>query len=167
MKLRKIFPFIGLTVLFMVGLTPGAQGALVNSPWQPVDLEGIPSPGDTSGILPFANLLRVKADGTKTPFVLPPNQELVITYVHFNIRASETTLTTNVDLRIGPFFSRPMTMNNGSAAFVEGYDPGFRINFQGFTDPRYNYCYGVNLKNNSFIPGAVSVRLIGYLASAP
>lgn len=167
MKISKIFPHICLTVLCITGLTPRGQAALVNSPWQPVDLQAGPIAGDTSGIMPFANLLRVKSDGTIAPFVLSPNQELVITSVHFNLMAQNTSLTTNVDLCIGPFFSRPLTMNNGSAAFIEGYDPGFRINYQGFNDPRFNYCYGVDLKNNSFIPGAVSVRFIGYLVPVP
>jgi len=167
MKLSKIFPHIFLTVLLITGLTPAAKAALVNSPWQPVDLQASPNPGDTSGIVPFANLIRVKSDGTVAPFVLPFNQKLVITYVHFNLRAVNTSLTTNVDLRIGPFFSRPLMMTNGNAAFIDSLDPGFRINVQGFNDPRYNYFYAVDLKNDSIIPGAVSVRLVGYLVSTP
>ena len=78
-----------------------------------------------------------------------------------------TSLATNVDLRMGPFYSRPLTMTNGNAGFIEGFDPGFRINFQGFTDPRYNNFYAVNLKNDSIIPGTINVRLIGYLVPVP
>ena len=40
---------------------------------------------------------------------------------------------------------------------------GLVINFQGFTDTRYNNFYAVNLKNGSTIPGTINVRLIGYL----
>jgi hypothetical protein len=167
MKISKIFPCICLTVLFITGLTPAAQAALVQSTWQPVTLQGNTNPGDTSGILPFANLLRVKSDGTIVPFVLPPNQALVITYVHLGIGAINTSLGTNVDLRIGPFYSRPLMMTNGNAVFIDGSDPGFRINFQGFNDPRYNYFYAVDLQNNSIIPGSISVRLVGYLVPNP
>jgi hypothetical protein len=163
MKLSKIIPHIFLTLLLTAGLTPAAQAALVNSAWQPVDLQASPNPGDTSGVLPFANLMRVKSDGTLTPFVLPPNQQLVITYVHFGISAVNTSLTTNVDLRMGPFYSRPLMMTNGNAAFIDSTDPGFRINIQGFNDSRY-YFYAVDLKNNSTIQGSVGVKLIGYLA---
>ena len=101
------------------------------------------------------------------PFVLPPNQELVITYVHFNLSAVNPSLSTNLDLRIGPFYSRPLTVTNGNVAFIDSSDPGFRINFQGFNDPRYNYFYALDLKNDSIIPGAVSVRLVGYLVPVP
>lgn len=167
MQTSKIFPGICLIVLIVAGLTPTVQAALVQSPWQPVVLQGNPNPGDTSGILPFANLLRVKSHGTIVPFVLPPNQELVITYVHFNLFAVNPSLTTNVDLRIGPFYSRPLTVTSGSVGFIDGSDPGFRINYNGFNDPRYNYCYAVDLKNDSIITGAVSVRLVGYLVPVP
>ena len=73
MKTSKIFPGICLTVLFIAGLTPAAQAALVNSPWQPVDLQGN-SGTDTSGILSFSKLSQVKSNGTIVPFVLSPNQ---------------------------------------------------------------------------------------------
>ncbi|MDO9530561.1 MAG: hypothetical protein Q7O12_00290 [Deltaproteobacteria bacterium] len=151
-------------MLFVAGLIPAAQAALVQSPWQPVVLQGNPNPGDTSVILPFSKLIRVKSDGTSVPFVLAPNQELVITYVHFNLNAVDPSLTTNLDLRVGPFYSRPLMMTNGNVAFIDGFDPGFRINYNGFNDPHYNYCYAVDLKNDSIIPGVVSVKLVGYLA---
>jgi hypothetical protein len=58
-------------------------------------------------------------------------------------------------------------MNNGAAGVTDGGDPGFRINFQGFTDTRYNNFYAVNLKNDGIIPGTINVRLIGYLVPVP
>lgn len=154
-------------MLFVAGLIPAAQAALVQSPWQPVVLQGNTNPDDTSGILPFAKLVRVKSDGTIAPFVLAPNQALVITVVQRVISAVNTTLATNVDLRIGPFYSRPLTTTNGVAGLLEGLDPGFRINFQGFNDSRYNNFYAVDLKNDTIIPGVVSTRLIGYLVPNP
>ena len=68
---------------------------------------------------------------------------------------------------MGPYYSRGLTMNNGGAGFTDSLDPGFIINFQGFTDPRYNNFYMINLKNNAIIPGTINVRLIGYLAPVP
>lgn len=163
MKISKIFPGICLIVLFVSGLIPMAQAALVDNPRQPVDLLYNPGSADTSGILPFSNLLQVKSDGTSVPFVLPPNQELVVTYVHLGITAVNTSLATNADLRMGPFYSRALSMTNGNAAFIEDLDPGFRINATGFSDPLYNYFSVVDLKNGSIIPGRVVGRLIGYL----
>ena len=162
MKISKIFPCICLTVLFITGLTPAAQAALVNSPWQPVDLQGN-SGTDISGILSFSKLSQVKSNGTIVPFVLLPSQAIVITWIQFNVNAVDTSLATNVDLRVGPFYSCPAKTNNGAAGFTDGFDPGFRISFQGFTDTRYNNFYAVNLKTGSIIPGTINVRLIGYL----
>jgi len=162
MKVRKIIPGICLLALFITGLMPAAQAVLVNNPWQPVDLRNLAS--DTSGILPFSQLVQVKSDGTSVPFVLPPNQELVVTYVHLGITAVSTSLVTNVDLRMGPFYSRSLMMTNGSAAFIDSFDPGFRINAAGFSDPLYNYFSVADLKNGGIVPGRIVVRLVGYLA---
>jgi len=162
MTTSKIFPGICLAVTLVMGLIPAAQAALVNSPWQPVDLQGN-SGTNTSGILSFSNLNQVKSNGTTVPFVLSPNQDIVITWIQFNVNAVDTSLGTNADLRVGPYYSWPAKTNNGGAGFTDGFDPGVRISFQGFTDPGYNNFYAVNLKNDGIIPGTINVRLIGYL----
>jgi hypothetical protein len=166
MKMRKIFPGICLTVLLITGLTPAAQAALVNNPGQPVILQAN-SGSDTSGMLSFAKLNRIKPDGTFEPFVLPPNQSIVITWVQLGVNAVDTSLTTIADLRMGPYYSQPWSMSKGGASFQAGLDPGFRINSTGFTDSRYNNFYAVNLKTDGIIPGTINVRLIGYLVSVP
>jgi hypothetical protein len=164
MKTWKIFPGICLAVTLVLS-SPGAWAALVNKPSQPVILAGN-SGSDTSGILSFAKLNRIKSDGTAVPFVLPSHQKIVITWIQFNFNPVDTSLVTNVDLRVGPYFSWPAKINNGLAYFSDaGIDPGFIINSQGFTDPRYNNFYAVNLANSSIIPGKISVRLIGYLVT--
>jgi hypothetical protein len=166
MKISKIFPGICLIVLVVAGLIPAAQAALVKSPWQPVDLQGS-SGSDTSGILSFSKLNQVKSNGTIVPFVLSPNQDIVITWIQFNVNAVDTSLATNADLRVGPYYSWPAKINNGGAGCTDGLDPGFVINYQGFTDTRYNNFYTVNLKNDGIIPGTINVRLIGYLVPVP
>jgi hypothetical protein len=150
-------------VLLAAGFTLTAQAALVKNPKQPIILVG-GFGSDTSGILPFSSLVQIKSDGTTVPFVLPPNQDLIITYFHYNHKAVEMSLTTNVDMRMGPFFSRSLMMSNGGSAFIETFDPGFRISLMGLSDPRYNFFYTVNLKTGSIIPGTIGVRLVGYLA---
>jgi hypothetical protein len=165
MKISKIFSYIGLTVLLLTGLTPAGQAALVQSPWQPVDLQGN-SGTDTSGTLSFSKLNQVKSNGKTVPFVLPSNQDIVITWMQFNVTAVNTTLSTNADLRVGPYYSGPATTINGAAGFMDGFDPGFRISFQGFTNPSYNNFYAVDLKTGGIIPGTINVRLIGYLVTA-
>jgi hypothetical protein len=162
MTASKIFPGICLAVTLVLGLIPAAQAALVNSPWQPLDLQGN-SGTDISGILSFSKLNQVKSNGTIVPFVMSPNQKIVITWIQFNVNAVDTSLSTNADLRVGPYLSFPATMNNGAAGVTDGGDPGFIISFQGFTDTRYNNFYAINLKNDGIIPGTINVRLIGYL----
>ena len=142
---------------------PAAQAALINTPGQPVILLGN-SGSDTSGILSFTKLNRIKADGTTVPFSMPPNNDIIITWLQFNVNAVDTSLATSADLRVGPYYSRGLTMNNGAASFTDSLDPGFIINLQGFTDSRYNNFYMINLKNNEIIPGTINVRLVGYLA---
>jgi hypothetical protein len=166
MKISKIFPGICLLVLCTTNLMPTAQAALINSPSQPIILQGS-SGSDTSGLLSFARLNRVKADGTVEPFSLPSNKSIVITWLTFNITAVDTSLATNLDLRVGPFYSRSMTTNNGAAGLTDGFDPGFIINSQGFTDPLYNNFSAVNLKTDGIIPSTINVRLVGYLVSLP
>ena len=94
MKIRKIFSGIWLLALFLAGFMPAAQAALVNNPSQPVGLLYNPGSGETIDTLPFSKLMQVKSDGTSVPFVLPPNQELVVTYIYFNIAAATQSLTT-------------------------------------------------------------------------
>jgi hypothetical protein len=166
MQIRKIFPGICLIVLCITGFMPTAQAALINSPSQPVDLQYNPPTDDTSGILPFSKLMRVKSDGTAVPFVLPSNQELVVTYVHLGISAVSPSLATNADLRMGPFYSRSQVMTNGGVSFADSLDPGFRITAGGFSNPLYNYFSVADLKNGGIIPGRITVRLVGYLAPA-
>jgi hypothetical protein len=163
MKTWNIFLGICLLVLCMSGLMPAAQAALINNPGQPVLLQGN-SGSDTSGILSFTKLNRIKADGTSVPFSMPPNNDIIITWLQFNVNAVDTSLTTIADLQVGPYYSRAMTMNNGAAGLTDSLDPGFIISLQGFSDPRYNNFYMVNLKNNAIIPGTINVRLVGYLA---
>jgi hypothetical protein len=162
MKTWKIFPGICLAVMLVGGLNLAAPAALVNKPSQPVFLQGN-SGTDISGILSFAILNQVKSDGTVVPFIMGPDQDIVITWVQFNVNAVDTSLVTNADLRVGPYYSWPTKINSGAAGFTENFDPGFIISFQGFTDPRYNNFYTVNLENNVIIPGTINVRLIGYL----
>jgi hypothetical protein len=164
MKIRKIVSGICLAALCITGFMPSAQAALLNSLKQPVDLLYNPGSGDTSGILLFSQLLRVQSDGTLAPFVLPPNQELVVNYMHFDIHAGNPSLATNADLRMGPFYSRSLMMTNGTTAFIDSLDPGFRINAAGFSDPAYNYFSVADLKNGGNIAGRITVRLVGYLA---
>jgi hypothetical protein len=109
--------------------------------------------------------MQVKSDGTSVPFVLPPNQELVVTYIYFNIAAATQSLATNADLRMGPFYSRSQVMTNSNAMIIDSLDPGFRINASGFSDPSYNYFSVADLKNGgNKIAGRIVVRLVGYLA---
>lgn len=166
MKVRKIIPGICLLALFITGHMPAAQAALINSPSQPVILMGN-SGSDTSGILSFAKLNRVKADGTTEPFSMPLNHFIIITWLQFNVNAVDTSLATSADLRVGPYYSRAQNMNNGAAGITDGFDPGFIISLQGFTDSRYNNFSMINLKNDAIIPGTINVRLIGYLAPVP
>jgi hypothetical protein len=166
MKTNKIIPGLCLIVLLVASFTPAAQAALVKNPGQPVTLQAS-SGSDPSGYLSFSKLNRIKADGAIEPFVLPPNQSIVITWVQLGVTAVDTSLKANVDLRMGPYYSRALTMINGNAGLIDGLDPGFRINATGFSDPRYNNFYAVNLKNDGIIPGAINVRLIGYLVPLP
>lgn len=166
MKTWNIFLGICLLVLCIRGFMPAAQAALINTPGQPVILHGN-SGSDTSGILSFAKLNQIKADGTSVPFSIPPNNDLIITWLQFGVNAVDTSLATGADLQMGPYYSRAMAMNNGGAGFTDSLDPGFIISLQGFTDPRYNNFYMINTKNNAIIPGTINVRLIGYLAPVP
>jgi len=163
MKTWNIFLGICLLVLCIRGFMPAAQAALINTPGQPVILLGN-SGSDTSGILSFTKLNQIKADGTSVPFSMPPNNDIIITWLQFNVNAVDTSLATSADLRVGPYYSRGLTMNNGAAGFTDSFDPGFIISLQGFTDSRYNNFYMINFKNNAIIPGTINVRLIGYLA---
>jgi hypothetical protein len=166
MKTLTVFLGICLLVLCMSGLMPAAQAALIKNPTQPVDLLCNPPLEDTSGILLFSQLVRIKTDGTSVPFVLPSNQDLVVTYVHLDIAAVNTSLTTNVDLRMGPFYSHSLSMTNGRAAFIDSLDPGFRISAAGFSNPLYNYFSVADLKNGGIVSGRIVVRLVGYLTPA-
>jgi hypothetical protein len=166
MKTWKIVPGICLAMTLVWGLAPAAFGALVTSDAQVVNLGATPPSGDTSGILSFTNLFKINPNGTQTAFTLPANKCLVVTYININVQGA-TSLTTNADLRMGPFYSRVMAMTNGFTGYTETFDPGILINPSGFTNPDYGKFYAVDLQNGQTITGKVNVRIIGYLVSYP
>ena len=167
MKTRKMFPVICLAAIITWGFVPAAFGALVTSDKQVVYLGVNFDPTNTTGSVSFSKLMKIKPDGSQEPFVLPAGKAIVITYINFSLKANETSLIANADLRMGPFYARTMGMGNGNAGYTENFDPGILISATGFSDPRYNIFYSVDLKDNSIIQGQIQVKLIGYLASYP
>ncbi len=166
MKTWKIISRICLVMALIASLAPQVFAALLTGDRQAVILQGS-SGDDTSGVLSFSRLLRIKPDGVVEPFVLPHNKDLIVTWINLQMNAIDTTLATNADLRMGPHYSRALAMSNGGASFTEGLDPGFIISSEGFADPRFNNFYSVNLKNDTIIPGKINVRVIGYLVPVP
>ena len=119
MKTSKFFPGICLAVTLVMGLHVAAWAALVNSPDQPGHPQGN-SGSDTSGILSFATLYRIKADGTidPFPFSLPANRAMVITWLQVGVNAVDTLLATNADLRMvlrfpGPVYDQRRRRSHG------------------------------------------------------
>jgi hypothetical protein len=164
MKTRKTFSGLCLAVALTVGLAPTASAALVTSDTQPVLLFFPYDPSNTTGVVSFSKLQRVKPDGTKETFVLPSDKALVVTFIKIQVKAVDTSLTANADLRMGPYYSRMVSMTNGNAIYNDGLDPGIIIYPQGLTG---NNFYSVNLKNDVIIPGQIQVSLIGYLVPMP
>ena len=167
MKTWKIFPVICLAVIISWVLVPGASGALLTSDKQEVSLTLAFDPNNTTGIVSFSKLNKIKPDGSQEPFVLPAGKAIVITFINFSLKANETSLTANTDLRMGPFYARTMVMSNGNTGYTETFDPGILISSTGFSDPRYNFFHAINLKDDTIIPGQIQVRIVGYLASYP
>ena len=166
MKTWKFFPGICLAVLLVMGFSSAAWTALITSDSQAV-LLAYNTGSDTSGIMPFSNLRRIKPDGTVEAFVLPPDKAIVVTWLKLSIAAVNSTLATQADLRMGPYYSRALNMNNGGAGLTEGVGDGFLINPTGFSAPNVSNFYVVNLKTDDIIPGVIDVRLVGFLVPYP
>jgi hypothetical protein len=166
MKNWKIIPGICLAVILTISLTPMAWTALITSDSQAVLLQ-YNTGSDTSGIAAFSNLRRIKPDGTLETFVLPANKAIVVTWLKFNIAAVNTSLVTQADLRMGPFYSRALKMINGNVGIWESIDPGVLISPPGFTSPINSNFYSVNLQTGDIIPGTLDVRLVGFLVPYP
>ncbi len=166
MKTWRIIPGIFLAVIMIMALAPAARGALLNREYQAFQLGGS---SDTTGILSFTKLNVLMPDGTQVAIgTLPPTApaKLVITFININFHAVNSSLNTNVDICMGPFYSRTVWLSNGSGGYTDAFDPGIVISPSGFNNPSYNNFYAIN-QNGDIIPGTVNVRLLGYVVFTP
>jgi hypothetical protein len=146
-----------LAILLCVGAASGAS--ILTSAYQIVQ---VVSPADNSGSFPISSMMQVLPNGNlqAIPTPLPDNLVFIVTKISWSFMATESTLSDQVMLNVGPYYRSHVQLSTGFCSVTDGGDPGVPITnltptvfVQREGDP-----------DNIPIPGKLHLRLMGYVA---
>ncbi len=164
MKMKKYwFAAAGglLCFLLLVQPSPAGPSKLLSKGRQAVN---VTATSDSSGVISNKSVSQIMPDGSVVPF--HPDNGTANTNVVINQIFAAFFYGANpppdgpVIFQFGPFYSLPGTMNGGSVGFEDNLDPGIAIGQADFS-------FRVVDANNVTIPGALTIRGVGYLTPLP
>ncbi len=156
MKPWKLKGALLLAVILVLAYAAATTGAILQTGGQLINLV---SPTGNSGLFAFKDMLMKDINGNPVPFSIPAGQVLVITRVGWNLTANNSSLTETVQLTVGNYWRVGARMTNGFASAGDVVNPGIAVTESAAS------IYVSDLNNiQTFIPGDLSLRIVGYLA---
>jgi hypothetical protein len=108
----------------------------------------------------LSNFRRRLPTGETVAYTLPPNTVFVLTKLSWNFTATNTALNGDVLFTVGNYYRFRVTMTNGYCGASDGTTLGVPITNMG--QPVKVSLFGDAAQ--TFIPGTLSIRLVGYTA---
>jgi hypothetical protein len=157
MKLRMFCLPLCLALALMVLCSSGTEAqSLLQKGSQAITMKG---QSDSSGILPLDNFVQITPKGTIQEVYFPENQNFNMTHIIWYFAASNTQFNGPVQLRVGPYYSHKMNLNNGANGGLDNIFPGIVFGHV----PEGASAYVVNLADETIIPGILTITAVGYL----